>query len=132
MNIFIITAGLTADPDLRYLQSGKAVAKIRVAVKRDYKNKQGEYESDFFNLSCFDKTAEFAAEYLRKGSKALFTCNIKNANYEKDGVKIYKDEIYIEKIEFIGNKKKEENKDKEKDFMDNFNDIGEIEEDNPF
>ena len=52
MNVHIISGRLTRDPEVRFSQTGKTVTSFTVAVRRDYKNQAGEYESDFFNVKC--------------------------------------------------------------------------------
>ena len=58
MNIIALTGNATKDIELTYTQSGTAVGKGSIAVRRDFKNKQtGEYETDFINFTAFGKTA---------------------------------------------------------------------------
>jgi single-strand DNA-binding protein len=108
MNSFILVARLTKDPELKHGSNGKAICKISVAVQRDYKGADGKYQSDFFNLTAFEKKAEIIASYLRKGSKALFDCTVQNNNYEKEGKTVYNNEFYIQKLEFLDTAKKVE------------------------
>ncbi len=69
INTVFLAGRLTADPDLRYTQNNVALCKLRLAVTRYYRGKDGERNEDtlFINVSCFDKQAEFCNEYLRKG-----------------------------------------------------------------
>ena len=68
MNKVILSGNLTKDVEVRYTPSGKAFAKVGLAVTRNYKNAEGERDTDFFNLLAWDKTAEFFSKYLRKDS----------------------------------------------------------------
>jgi single-strand DNA-binding protein len=52
---------------MKYTPSGVPVASLRIAVNRITKNDQGEYESDFFNVTAWRRTAEFCSNYLTKG-----------------------------------------------------------------
>ena len=110
MNKVILLGNLTKDVEVRYMPSGKAFAKVGLAVTRNYKNTEGERDTDFFNLLAWDKTAEFFSKYLRKGSKILVEGRLQNNNYEKDGVKHYSQEIIVQAVEFAGGKK-DDNKD---------------------
>ena len=70
LNKVIIIGRLGRDPELRYLPSGKAVANIAVATSEKFKDKQGQQQehTEWFNVSMFDRLAEIAGEYLKKGS----------------------------------------------------------------
>lgn len=102
MNKIFISGNLTHDPEIRYTQSGKAVAKMGIAVKRIFSK---ENEVDFFNLTAWEKTAEFCGKYLTKGSRVLVEGRLQTYSYEgKDGVKRSGVDIWIENIEFAGGK----------------------------
>jgi len=66
LNRVVLIGRLTADPELRYTPSGLPVANFRLAVNR-MKTQSGQQEADFFNIVVWQKTAEFAANYLNKG-----------------------------------------------------------------
>ncbi len=67
MNRVIIMGRLTADPELRQTQGGADVCRFTVAVNRNFKNAQGEYEADFISCTAWKQTAEFICKYFRKG-----------------------------------------------------------------
>ena len=67
LNKAILIGRLTADPELRYTQSGTAVANFRLAVDRPFTNQAGEREADFIPIVVWDKQAETCANYLSKG-----------------------------------------------------------------
>jgi single-strand DNA-binding protein len=69
MNVWCATGRLVADPEVTYTPQGVAVAKMRIAVGRFTKNEAGEYETDFFSLTAWRKSAEFAQQYLHKGQQ---------------------------------------------------------------
>ncbi|MHB1455787.1 MAG: single-stranded DNA-binding protein [Armatimonadota bacterium] len=66
VNRVVLVGRLTADPELKYTPSGKAVASFTVAVDRR-QNSQGEKETDFIPIVAWQKSAEFASNYLSKG-----------------------------------------------------------------
>ena len=68
MNKCILIGRLVADPELRYTQTGKAVATYRLAVDRQYKQ-EGQPGADFLNCIAWGKGGEFAGNYLHKGTK---------------------------------------------------------------
>ena len=64
-------------------------------------------EVDFFNVTTFGKTAEFADKYLKKGMKILLSGRIQNDSYEKDGKKVTQTLVIGEVIEFAEAKKEQ-------------------------
>ncbi|NIM04627.1 MAG: single-stranded DNA-binding protein [Armatimonadetes bacterium] len=67
VNRVVLVGRLVADPELRYTPSGVAVARLRIAVDRPFTNQQGERETDFIDIVAWRQSAQFAADYLRKG-----------------------------------------------------------------
>lgn len=69
MNRTILVGRLTKDPELRYTSNGIAVTRFTLAVKRGFKNKHGEKETDFINVVIWCKQAETIANFIGKGHK---------------------------------------------------------------
>ena len=111
MNKVFLSGNLTRDPELRRTPSGVAYARMTIAVSRPYssKNNDGQSVTDFFNLTAWNKTAEFCERYLQKGRKVLVEGRIQNDNYEKDGVKHYNTTIMVDSIEFADSKRSNDN-----------------------
>lgn len=109
MNKVILSGRLTRDPEARYTQSGKAISRMGIAVDRPYaKGNEGQPNVDFFNMTAWDKQAEFCNRYLKKGSAVIVEGRIQNNNYEdKNGVKHYSVEIQLDRVEFAGSKSKD-------------------------
>ncbi|GMV99776.1 MAG: single-stranded DNA-binding protein [Candidatus Hydrogenedentota bacterium] len=84
LNKVQLVGRLTADPELRYLPSGMAVCKLRMAVSRFYKSKDGERREDsfFINVETWNKSAEFCNEYLKKGRPVLVEGRLKSNEWE--------------------------------------------------
>ena len=84
INSVSLAGRLTADPDLRYTQNNVALCKLRLAVTRYYRTKDGERGEDtlFINVSCFDKQAEFCNEYLRKGRPVYVEGRLNSYDFE--------------------------------------------------
>lgn len=102
MNKIFISGNLAKDPEIRYTQSGKAVMRTSIAVRRPFSKEKDA--TDFFNIEAWEKTAEFFGRYLSKGSKILIEGRLQNNVYEKDGVKHYAEKIIVENVEFAGSK----------------------------
>ena len=100
LNNVCIMGRLTHDPELRYTQSGVAVCCFSLAVDRDYKNSNGEKETDFFEVTAWRNTAEYIAKYFTKGRTCVVMGRLQAETYEKNGekrksVKIVADSCYF-------------------------------------
>lgn len=98
---------LTRDPDIRYSNQGErqmAIARYTLAVDRRFRsrnNDSNEQTADFINCVVFDRQAEFAEKYLRKGTRLVVCGRIQTGSYtNKDGVRVYTTEVVVEEQEF--------------------------------
>ena len=105
MNKVILMGRLTADPEIRYTQDGKAVGTYTLAVDR--RAAKQEQKADFIRCQVWEKKAEFAEKYLKKGTKLLITGRIQTGSYTKDGKTVYTTDIVVEDQEFAESKKAE-------------------------
>ena len=106
MNKVILMGRLTRDPEVRYSQgeNALAIARYTLAVDRR-KNSNGEQEADFISCVAMGKNGEFAEKYLRKGTKLVVSGRIQTGSYtNKDGVKVYTTDVFIESQEFAESK----------------------------
>lgn len=116
MNKIIIVGNLCKPIELRYTTSNLAVVKNTVAVRNDFKNANGEYDSEFFNIVVWRQTAEFLSKYAVQGSTILVEGRLTNRSYNKqDGTKGYVTEIQAEKVELLKNPAKSGNDEKKPD-----------------
>jgi single-strand DNA-binding protein len=101
MNKCQFSGRTTKEPELKYLPgNGTAVCSFTIAVRRDFKNKNNEYESDFLNCVAYGKTGELIAEYVKKGALFPIWGRVQIRKYEKDGVNHYMTEIIVEGFDF--------------------------------
>ena len=103
MNKVIMIGRLAADPELRFTQSGKAVATYRLAVDRRFKQ-EGQPEADFFPCVAWGQNGEFASKHLHKGTKIAIEGRLQTRAWDKDGEKRYATEIIVEPHEFCEKK----------------------------
>src|SRR5574344_492465 len=102
MNKTILIGNLTKDAEISNTTSGVAVSKFTIAVKRDYKNADGEYETDFINCVAWRKLDENVSKYLTKGKKIAVIGSIQTRSYDaQDGSKRYVTEVIAEEIELL-------------------------------
>lgn len=108
MNKVILMGRLTADPEVRYTTDQKAVGTYTLAVDRRVARNNGERTADFIRCVCWEKKAEFAEKYLRKGTKIVITGRIQTGSYkDKDGRTVYTTDVVVEDQEFAESKKAE-------------------------
>jgi single-strand DNA-binding protein len=108
MNKAILSGNLVKDIDLRCTESGRYVFQNTIAVRNDFKNKDGDYDSTFINIVVWGNQAEYLSKYAGKGSKVLVEGRISNRSYDKqDGSKAYVTEVIVEKAEILTYKKEE-------------------------
>jgi len=109
MNKVFLTGNLTRDPEVKYTPSGKAMSRMGIAVQRRFKNSEtGQSDVDFFNLTAWEKTAEFCGRYLKKGSRVLVEGRLQTYSYAmQDGSKRSGVDIQVENIEFANSGKRE-------------------------
>ena len=128
MNKVILCGRLTADPEVRSTMSGQTVATYTLAVDR--RVAKGDQKTDFIRCQCWEKKAEFADKYLRKGTKLIITGRIQTGSYtDKDGKKVYTTDVVVEDQEFAESKKAEQTPASNDDFAPVPDDI---DEDLPF
>lgn len=107
MNKIILVGRLTADPEVRYTQSGKAVASFNLAVNR-YVG-QGQQQADFIPVVVWDKLAEVIGNNLTKGQRVLVEGRLQIRTYEaQDGQKRRVAEVVTQNIEFLERKQQQQ------------------------
>nr|DAL74194.1 MAG TPA: Single strand binding protein [Caudoviricetes sp.] len=101
MNSVNLIGRLCADPEARMTQSGVKVCKLRLAVQRDFKNQDGDYEADFINCAAWRSTADFIEKYFRKGQGIGVTGKLQTSSWEDEsGNKRYATEVIVENATF--------------------------------
>ena len=111
MNSVILIGRTTREPELKILaNSGTAVANFNIAVDREFQVKGKDKMTDFFNIVIFGKTAEYAANYLKKGKLCAVKGSIQNRTYDtKEGEKRYITEIVADRLQILEWEKEQNN-----------------------
>lgn len=106
INNVTVVGRLTKAVDLRYTSSGTAYASFTLATDRDFKNQNGEKETDFINCVMWRKPAENLANYTKKGSLIGIEGRIQTRNYENEkGQRVYVTEVLAERFHFLESSK---------------------------
>lgn len=102
MNKAILIGRLTKDPDLKQTPNGTTVCRFDIAVSRNFKNADGEYDSDFFPVITWRQQAEFVARYFHKGDPIVVEGSLQTRSYTAtNGDKRYVTEIMAQSVEFV-------------------------------
>ena len=102
MNKVEMIGRLTKDNEIKYYNDRKYL-KNTIAVRRDFKNKEGKYDSDFFTFTTWGKQAEYVEKYSNKGTTVAICGKLLNNNYKKDdGTIVYSNDIQVENIMILG------------------------------
>ena len=113
VNKVILVGNLGKDPEVKYLDSGIAVANFSLATTENYKNKEGERvsQTEWHNIVLWRGLAEVAEKYLKKGSSIYIEGRIRTRKWEDDDGKTrYNTEILGVNMTMLGGKPQPENK----------------------
>ena len=106
VNKVILVGNLGKDPEVRYAPSGAAICNITLATSRNWKDKaSGEKreETEWHRVVFYDKLAEIAGEYLKKGRPVYVEGRLKTRKWtDKDGADKYTTEIIAEEMQLLG------------------------------
>src|SRR6478752_5636225 len=108
VNKVILIGNLGRDPEVRYTPNGNAVCNVSVATTRTWKNKDSgdkSEETEWHRVVFYDKLAEIAGEYLKKGRSVYVEGRLKTRKWQdKDGVEKYTTEIVATDMQMLGSR----------------------------
>ena len=106
VNKVIIVGNLGGDPETRYMPSGAAVTNLTVATNESWKDKQtGEQKerTEWHKVAMFNRLAEIAAEYLRKGSQVYIEGKLRTRKWQdQNGQDRWTTEIIADEMQMLG------------------------------
>ncbi len=106
VNKVIIIGNLGRDPEVRYTPNGSAVCNVSVATTRTWKNKESgdkNEETEWHRVVFYDRLAEIAGEYLKKGRSVYVEGRLKTRKWQdKDGVEKFTTEVIAEEMKMLG------------------------------
>ncbi len=106
VNKVIVIGNLGRDPEVRYTPSGAAVCNVSVATTRNWKNKESgdkQEETEWHRVVFYDRLAEIAGEYLKKGRSVYVEGRLKTRKWQdKEGRDTYTTEIIAEQMQLLG------------------------------
>ena len=110
LNKVMLIGRLGQDPEIRYTQSGSAVANATIATNDYWTDKQGEKQerAEWHSLVLWDRLADLAQSYLKKGSQVYVEGRLQTRNWEdQQGQKHYKTEVVVTTMQFLDTKSSE-------------------------
>lgn len=105
VNKVILIGNLGADPEVRYMPSGDAVANLRIATTDTWKDKGGEKQerTEWHRVSFFGRQAEICGEYLKKGASVYIEGSLQTRKWQnKEGQDQYTTEIRGDRMQMLG------------------------------
>ena len=108
MNQVILFGRLTADPEVRYTQTGKVVTSFTLAIDRPKAKDAEKAETDFIRCQAWGTLGENIGNHFNKGKRMLCYGSIRTGSYDKDGKKVYTFDINVKGFHFIESKTKNE------------------------
>jgi single-strand DNA-binding protein len=108
VNKVILIGNLGRDPEVRYAPSGSAICNVTVATSRQWKDKtsgEKQEETEWHRVVFYDRLAEIAGEYLKKGRPVYVEGRLKTRKWtDKDGVEKYTTEIVADQMQLLGSR----------------------------
>jgi single-strand DNA-binding protein len=106
VNKVILIGNLGRDPEVRYAPSGAAICNVAIATSRNWKDKttgERQEETEWHRVVFYDRLAEIAGEYLKKGKSVYVEGRLKTRKWtDKDGVEKYTTEIIAQEMTMLG------------------------------
>ena len=105
VNKVIVLGNVGRDPEVRYTSDGKAVCNLSIATTRSWKDKSGERqeETEWHRVSLFDRLAEVAGEWVKKGKPVYIEGRLRTRKWQdKDGKDNYTTEIMADSMQLLG------------------------------
>jgi single-strand DNA-binding protein len=108
VNKVILIGNLGRDPEVRYAPSGSAICNVTIATSRQWKDKtsgEKQEETEWHRVVFYDRLAEIAGEYLKKGRPVYVEGRLKTRKWtDKDGVEKYTTEIVAAEMQLLGSR----------------------------
>lgn len=104
VNKVILIGNLGKDPEVRYLPSGGAVTNVTIATSESWTDKasnEKKEKTEWHNVVFFNKLAEIAGQYLKKGAKVYVEGSLRTRKWEKDGIDRYTTEIVVSDMQML-------------------------------
>ena len=132
VNQIVLVGRIARTPETKTTENGRKMATLTLAVPRNYKNSNGEYDTDFLDCTLWSSVAESTSEYCETGDMIGIKGSLAKKSYEdKDGKTRYQTYVKCENVMFLSTKKEASEKEVKESSSDPFAEFGqEIEQGN--
>lgn len=128
MNKVILSGNICKDIELRKTKSGESVVSNTIAVRRDFKESDGNYGTDFINIVVWKQSADYLTRFANKGDKVELVGRWSVRSYQdKHNATIFVNECVVESISIISSKREDNEEEVKESNVNQIND-----EDLPF
>lgn len=111
LNQTTLIGRLTHDPEIKVLEGGKKVSEITLAVRRAFKNMDGEYDTDFLRITLWEGLAETVTSYMKRGTLVAVNGRLQIRKYDiSDDRYLNIIEIVAERVTYLSTPKEREDK----------------------
>jgi single-strand DNA-binding protein len=106
VNKVILIGNLGRDPEVKFLDGGRAVCNFSVACNETWKDKEGQKQErvEWVNIVAWGKLAELCGQYLKKGRQCFIEGKLQTDKYDKDGSTRYSTKVVASEVTFLGGK----------------------------
>lgn len=133
MNHITLTGNAVRDLEMKYTPSGKEVCSGTIAVKKNFKNAEGKYDSDFVDFVCWGKKAEVLANYVRKGDKFGISGRLQTRTYQnQEGKNVKVVEVNVEDFDLPSKQSSNQSNNQQRQSEDPFQGTPVDDQDLPF
>jgi single-strand DNA-binding protein len=104
VNKVILIGNVGKDPELKHTPQGTPVAKISIATNERFKGKDGQWtdRTEWHSIVLWQRLAEIASEYLKKGGKVYIEGRLKTSSWDDSGTKKYRTDVIATDLVLLG------------------------------
>lgn len=117
VNKVILVGNCGSDAEVKHTQAGAAIANVTLATSETWKDKntnQQQEKTEWHRVVFFNRLAEIAGEYVKKGSKIYIEGSLRTRSWEQDGIKRYATEIVAAQMQMLDSKHGEQDQEARK------------------
>lgn len=122
MNVVTIIGRVTKELEISYTRKGTPNCTFTIAIRRDYKNSNGNYDADFIRIAAWREVAQLLVTHVKKGEQIGVNGQLRSRTYvDKNGIKKYITEVRAQHIKFLDYKRRDDD-----DFTEQIDGISEF------
>ena len=133
INNVVLTGRITRNLELKQTNNNNSSLNITLAVDRNFKDQNGEKQTDFISCKAFGKRAETIAQYCQKGDLIGITGSIQTGSYQKqDGSTVYTTDVMVDGLSLFPKPKQDNQANQFNQHLNNFNQQNNLAQNNAY